>query len=60
MMHDATTNILESAKQDPSWLGAPIKGTSISVFIDFALLLVLGGMPWQVSHIICLMRMNYL
>ena len=48
MMNEATTSIAETMYSDHSWLGETFSGPSIMVYIDYALLLIFGGMPWQV------------
>ena len=44
MTHDASRSITENTE----WLGA-VEKPNIGSFIDFYLLLIFGGIPWQVS-----------
>lgn len=49
LMHPAVTNIAETAHQEEgSWLGSLNPDAWIGNYIDTGLLLIFGGIPWQV------------
>lgn len=49
LTHDAVTAITETANtENGGWKGY-LEGVSWGLYIDFALLLIFGGIPWQVS-----------
>ena len=50
MMNDAVGSIAETSSK---WLGSPIRGAWLGYYIDSALLLLLGGIPWQVCPSVC-------
>ena len=48
MQHDAVGNIWDFAMGDDGWLGSMHPyDPAIGYWLDGALLLVLGGIPWQ-------------
>ena len=51
MLNDAVENIADTAKGTDGWLGSENlpPDENIALFIDSALLLIFGGIPWQVS-----------
>ena len=51
MHNDAVTSIADTAKGEDGWLGSDNlhRDKNIGVFIDYTLLLIFGGIPWQVS-----------
>jgi len=50
MLHPAVTSIANTANKNSSWLGEAPTGYWIGNYVDSALLLILGGIPWQVNN----------
>lgn len=49
LLHPAVTSLSETARANDSWLGEAPQGPAIGLYIDSYLLLIFGGIPWQVN-----------
>lgn len=49
MTHEHVTPIVESAMNTDSWLGEVKLDASIGNYVDQGLMLIFGGIPWQVT-----------
>ena len=53
MLHPAVTSIAVTANGNNTWLGEAPSGYWIGDYIDSGLLMMIGGIPWQVN-ILCI------
>ena len=50
LTNEAVTSIVETAQVEGGGWKGHLQGVSWGLYIDFALLLIFGGIPWQVSN----------
>ena len=49
LTNEAVTSIVETAQVEGGGWKGHLQGVSWGLYIDFALLLIFGGIPWQVN-----------